>query len=174
MDARIIITLIMGVFLLAWVIFCAVRFFQSAAEMTIKSGLTGHVKCEKCGTEYDVSAEEFTESYLSKSKSMTRTQISGATFVNRRTYSYFAKKFFCPCCSSRQYAQVLNINELNSRMEKPMIRNGIRWLIFMVIGGVLIMAAMSIPMHFADRAAEQRIEKLREERVEELKERYGF
>ena len=44
----------------------------------------------------------------------------------------------------------------------------------MVIGGVLIMAVMSIPMHFADRAAEQRIEKLREERVEELKERYGF
>ena len=36
------------------------------------------------------------------------------------------------------------------------------------------MAMMSIPMHFADRAAEQRIEKLREERVEELKERYGF
>ena len=59
-------------------------------------------------------------------------------------------------------------------MEKPTIRNGIRWLIFMAIGGGLIMAVMSVPMHFADRAAEQRIEKLREERVEELKERYGF
>ena len=72
MDARFIITLIMGVLLMAWGIFCAVRFFQSAAEMIIKSGLTGHVKCEKCGTEYDVSAEEFTKSYMVKSKSMTR------------------------------------------------------------------------------------------------------
>ena len=174
MDARFIITLIMGVLLMAWVIFCAVRFFQSAAEMTVKSGLAVHVKCEKCGTEYDVSAEEFTKSYLSKSKSMTRTQVSGAAFVNRRTYSYYAKKFFCPCCGRKRYAQVLNINELGSQMEKPTIRNGIRWLIFMAIGGGLIMAVMSVPMHFADRAAEQRIEKLREERVEELKERYGF
>ncbi len=174
MDARLIITLVMGMLLMIWVIFCAVRFFQSAAKMTIKSGLTGHVKCEKCGTEYDVSAEEFTKSHMSKSKSMTRTQVSGAAFVNRRTYSYYAKKFFCPCCGRRQYAQVLNINELTSRMEKPAVKNGIRWLIFMVIGGVLIMAVMSIPMRFADRAAEQRIEKLREERVEELKERYGF
>ena len=157
MDARFIITLIMGVLLMSWVIFCAVRFFQSAAEMIIKSGLTGHVKCEKCGTEYDVSAEEFTKSYMVKSKSMTRTQVSGAAFVNRRTYSYYAKKFFCPCCGRRQYAQVLNINELGSQMEKPTIRNGIRWLIFMLIGGVLIMAVMSITMHFADRAAEQRI-----------------
>ncbi len=174
MDARLIITLVMGMLLMIWVIFCAVRFFQSAAKMTVKSGLTGHVKCEKCGTEYDVSAEEFTKSHMSKSKSMTRTQVSGAAFVNRRTYSYYAKKFFCPCCGRRQYAQVLNINELTSRMEKPAVKNGIRWLIFMVIGGVLIMAVMSIPMRFADRAAEQRIEKLREERVEELKERYGF
>ena len=174
MDARFVITLIMGILLLSWVIFCGIQFFRSCAEMTIRSGLTGHVKCEKCGTEYDVTAAEFTKSHMSRSRSMTRTQVDGAAFVNRRTYTYYAKKFFCPCCSRKRYAQVLNINELSTQMEKPGIRAGIRWLIFMIAGGVIIMSVMSIPMHFANRAAEQRTEEMRQEMYEEMKDRYGL
>ena len=59
-------------------------------------------------------------------------------------------------------------------MEKPGIRAGIRWLIFMIAGGVIIMAVMSIPMHFANRAAEQRAEEMRQEMYEEMRDRYGL
>ena len=39
---------------------------------------------------------------------------------------------------------------------------------------MIIMAVMSIPMHFANRAAEQRAEEMRQEMYEEMRDRYGL
>ena len=174
MFAEIIILTIMGLVLLAWVIFCGIQFVHHGRDVVAGADFIGHVKCEKCGTEYEVSAEEFTQSYMSKSRSVTRTKIQGGAFVNRPQYSYYAKKFQCPCCGKKRYAQVLNINEINQMMTRPVLRAGIRWLILMGIGGVLILAVASIPLHFADRAREQRVEELREQQYEDFKERYGL
>ena len=174
MFAEIIILTIMGLVLLAWVIFCGIQFIHHGRDVVAGADFIGHVKCEKCGTEYEVSAEEFTKSYMSKSRSVTRTKIQGGAFVNRPQYSYYAKKFQCPCCGKKRYAQVLNINEINQMMTRPVLRAGIRWLILMGIGGVLILAVASIPLHFADRAREQRVEELREQQYEDFKERYGL
>ena len=174
MFAAIIILTIMGLVLLAWVIFCGIQFIHHGRDVVAGADFIGHVKCEKCGTEYEVSAEEFTQSYMSKSRSVTRTKIQGGAFVNRPQYSYYAKKFQCPCCGKKRYAQVLNINEINQMMTRPVLRAGIRWLILMGIGGVLILAVASIPLHFADRAREQRVEELREQQYEDFKERYGL
>ena len=174
MMARFIILTIMGSFLLVWLIFCAVQFIRHSRDVVAGADFVGHVKCEKCGTEYEVSAEEFTKSYMSKYRSVTRTKIQGGASVNRPQYSYYAKKFQCPCCGKKRYAQVLNINELNQMMTRPVLRAGIRWLILMGIGGVLILAVASIPLHFADRAREQRVEELREQQYEDFKERYGL
>lgn len=174
MFAEIIILTIIGIVLLAWVIFCGIQFIHHGRDVVAGADFIGHVKCEKCGTEYEVSAEEFTQSYMSKSRSVTRTKIQGGAFVNRPQYSYYAKKFQCPCCGKKRYAQVLNINEINQMMTRPVLRAGIRWLILMGIGGVLILAVASIPLHFADRAREQRVEELREQQYEDFKERYGL
>lgn len=174
MFAEIIILTIIGIVLLAWVIFCGIQFIRHGRDVVAGADFVGHVKCEKCGTEYEVSAEEFTQSYMSKSRSVTRTKIQGGAFVNRPQYSYYAKKFQCPCCEKKRYAQVLNINEINQMMTRPVLRAGIRWLILMGIGGVLILAVASIPLHFADRAREQRVEELREQQYEDFKERYGL
>lgn len=174
MFAEIIILTIMGLVLLAWVIFCGIQFIHHGRDVVAGADFIGHVKCEKCGTEYEVSAEEFTKSYMSKYRSVTRTKIQGGAFVNRPQYSYYAKKFQCPCCGKKRYAQVLNINEINQMMTRPVLRAGIRWLILMGIGGVLILAVASIPLHFADRAREQRVEELREQQYEDFKERYGL
>lgn len=174
MFAEIIILTIMGLVLLAWVIFCGIQFIRHGRDVVAGADFVGHVKCEKCGTEYEVSAEEFTQSYMSKSRSVTRTKIQGGAFVNRPQYSYYAKKIQCPCCGKKRYAQVLNINEINQMMTRPVLRAGIRWLILMGIGGVLILAVASIPLHFADRAREQRVEELREQQYEDFKERYGL
>lgn len=174
MFAEIIILTIMGLVLLAWVIFCGIQFIHHGRDVVAGADFIGHVKCEKCGTEYEVSAEEFTKSYMSKYRSVTRTKIQGGASVNRPQYSYYAKKIQCPCCGKKRYAQVLNINEINQMMTRPVLRAGIRWLILMGIGGVLILAVASIPLHFADRAREQRVEELREQQYEDFKERYGL
>ena len=69
---------------------------------------------------------------------------------------------------------MLNINEINQMVTRPVLRTGVRWLILMGIGGALILAAASIPLHFAGQAREQSIEELREQQYEDFKERYGL
>src|SRR5699024_2653085 len=99
---------------------------------------------------------------------------TGAAFVNRPQYSYYAKKFDCPCCGKRRYAQVLNTNELNEMVAGSTIKTGIRWLIIMAAGGLIILAAAAIPLHYANRAVDKRIEELEQQRYEDFKERYGL
>lgn len=77
-------------------------------------------------------------------------------------------------CKKKRYAQVLNVNELNYMMEKPMLQSGLRWLLIMVIGGAIILAVAAIPIHFSNQAREQRVEELKEKQQEIIKERYGF
>ena len=74
MFAEVIILTIMGIALLAWVIFCGIQFIRHGRDLAAEAGFVGHVKCEKCGTEYEVSSAEFTKSYMSKYKSVTRTK----------------------------------------------------------------------------------------------------
>ena len=174
MFAEVIILTIMGIALLAWVIFCGIQCIRHGRDLAAEAGFVGHVKCEKCGTEYEVSSAEFTKSYMSKYKSVTRTKIQGGAFINRPQYSYYAKKFQCPCCGKRRYAQVLNINDLNQTMTRPVLRAGVRWLILMAVGGAFILAAASVPLYFAGRAGDQRTEELREQQYEDFKERYGL
>lgn len=174
MFAEVIILTIMGIALLAWVIFCGIQFIRHGRDLAAETGFVGHVKCEKCGTEYEVSSAEFTKSYMSKYKSVTRTKIQGGAFINRPQYSYYAKKFQCPCCGKRRYAQVLNINDLNQTMTRSVLRAGVRWLILMAVGGAFILAAASVPLYFAGRAGDQRTEELREQQYEDFKERYGL
>ena len=123
-DARFVIIGVMGTALLAWVIFCAIKFILQGRDLILKSGFTVHVKCEKCGTVYETSSDEFAKPGISKSRSVSRTKITGAAFVNRPQYSYYAKKFDCPCCGKRRYAQVLNINELNDMVAGSTIKTG--------------------------------------------------
>ena len=86
-DARFVIIGLMGTALLAWVIFCAIKFILQGRDLILKSGFTVHVKCEKCGTVYETSSDEFAKPGISKSRSVSRTKITGAAFVNRPQYS---------------------------------------------------------------------------------------
>ena len=144
-------------------------------EKVVADGeFTGHIKCEICGTEYEVSAGEFTKSIMAKSVRTTKTRIQNGAFVNRPHYSYYAKKFSCPHCRKRRYGQVLNINELQKKMLKPSIRAGVKWLVFMAVGGVLILGVFWVPMRAANRAAKERADEMRQERYEDLKDKYGI
>ena len=174
MMIKSILVIIMCVLLLGWVIFCAVQFIRHSRKVVAGGDFTGHVKCEKCGTEYDVSPAEFTESSIVKSRSVSKTQFKKGAFVDRPRYRYFAKKFYCPNCKRKRYAQVLNVNEINDLMLVPSVKTGLRWIITMVIGGMIIISVMQIPMYFADRHAEQRIEDMKQQQYEEFLERYDL
>lgn len=84
----------------------------------------------------------------------------------------YAKKFDCPCCGKRRNAQVLNINEINRDMREKTLKAGLHWLLLMFIGGMLILVLAGIPISFLDRAARRQAEDMRQQRYEELKERY--
>lgn len=173
-DARFIIVGVMGVVLFAWVVFCGIQFIRHGKGLIVKAGFTAHVKCEKCGTVYEVDSAELAKVGMSKSKSMIKTKIVGPAFINRPHYSYYAKKFNCPSCRKRRYAQVLDINELNDMMTGVTLKTGIRWLVIMAVGGLLILAISAIPMHFVNEAADKHIEELKQQRYEDFKERYGL
>ena len=170
--ARFILTAVMGVALMAWVIFCGIQFIRHSRKLTADGDFVGHVRCEKCGTEYTVKAGDFNKGFMSRYRRVTRTEVHGTAFVNRPYYSYYAKKFDCPCCGKRRYAQVLNINEINRDMREKTLKAGLHWLLLMFIGGMLILVLTGIPISFLDRAARRQAGDMRQQRHEELKERY--
>ncbi|MGI6007072.1 MAG: hypothetical protein ACOX8E_06220 [Ruminococcus sp.] len=172
MDIRFILTLVMGVLLMTWIVFCGISFIRHARIVTADAGFVARVRCEKCKTQYEVSAEDFSKSLVSKFRSVTRTKLTNGMFISRPRFSYYAKKFCCPCCKKKRYAEVLNINEINDSMLKPSLKAGIRWLVIMCIGGAVILIATGIPMYFAQRAAQERVKDLKEQQYEELINRY--
>lgn len=174
MGIRMIMIAIMAVILLAWVIFCAVQFVRSGKKIAAKLNVIGHVRCESCGTVYDVPASLLSKMGFVKSKTVSRTKFKSGAFVNEIKYLSYAKKFDCPCCQKKRYAQVLNQNEIQDKLRKPMLTSGIRWLIMMAVGGLLIISVARIPLSLAERRAEKEIEALQEQRYEDWKERYGF
>ena len=92
--------------------------------------------------------------------------------INQPHYKYYAKKFYCPVCGKSRYARVLNINDINQAMKKPMLQSGIRWLILMMTVGLLILAATGIPMYFANKAAARQVEELKQQQYEDFLEDY--
>lgn len=162
----------MAIALLVWMIFCFIGFIRQSRNMAVQEGFTAHVKCVKCKTEYEVSAEEFARSYMVRYKSVRRTKRMGPVFVNQQTYSYYAKKFRCPVCGRKRYAQILNIHELNQNMTRPVGMAGARWLLLLCLGGILILAAAGIPLQIVHMHARRQAEELRQQRYEELWERY--
>lgn len=172
MDTRIIIIILMAIALFVWVIFCDIQFIRHSKDVVVGVNFIGHVECEICKTKYDVSAEEFTKSYVGKSRSTTKTKAKIGMLINRPSYRYYAKKFYCPHCKKKRYAQVLNINEINNMSLKPVLKTGLQWLLIMFIGGLLILTIARIPMHFANNTVEKRVEEMRQQQYKELKERY--
>ena len=67
-----VVLAVMALLLSGWVIFCAIQFFRFSRNMVASGDFKAHVQCEKCGTKYDVSAAEFSKSFVSKYKRVTR------------------------------------------------------------------------------------------------------
>lgn len=148
-DPRPIITIVMGVVLLVWVIVCAVLFARAARRSMVATGRMGRVRCERCGTEYEVGIGDLTRMGFSKSASITKTRREGAALVDEPNYTRYAKRLLCPHCGKRAWAQVLNIAELQDTMRAGFVKAGITYLLLMVAGGALVLAVTGIAMDIA-------------------------
>lgn len=163
---------VMAVLLLCWVVIVAISYSRKHKQLIIQSGMVAHVKCEKCFTEYDVNAEEFTKSRGAKSVTVTKTQVKGVVLDNSPNYQYYAKKFLCPGCGKKDYAQVLNHAEILQQNRPIALDEGMKYLLRMVLGGVVIMLVMSIPITIARKVEEKRAEKQKEEQREALEQQW--
>lgn len=163
MDARLIIMIIMGILLMCWVIGVAVSFFRKMKKLQLQSGMVAHVKCEKCNTEYDVNAEEYTKTYFAKKYYVRKTRIKGVVLDNSPRYLYYAKKFQCPTCARKQYAEILNLAEITRQNRPVLLKEAIKCFTIMMVGGMIIMLLTGIPMSIAQKQAENQAEQMRKE-----------
>ena len=80
-----IILIIMGILLLGWVIFCFILCLKRNKKIIENSDFKLHLKCEKCGMEYEAESKELMKTFFSKSRSTTKTQAMGPVLVNQNT-----------------------------------------------------------------------------------------
>ena len=155
-DPRLIVLMVMGVALLAWVVFCGVMAVRRLRSSASRSGLVAQATCDTCGARFDVDAAELARTFVSKSRSVTKTRRRGAALVDEPRYQRFSKKVWCPHCGAQRWANIENVNELNERLRPELMRLG----------------AASVAMGFADRAAEARVEEARQQQRDALMEHY--
>lgn len=144
MDAHIIILIIMGAALLAWVIWCAVGFARSGSRLAAGKGLVAHLRCERCGHRFDTDAAEVMRPGFTKRMTVTRTRREGAALVDEPHHRSFARRLACPACGERSWVQVENANELNRAIRPDVLRVGVRQLGLTVAGGAIILLLANI------------------------------
>lgn len=106
-------------------------YYRKAKKEVLALGFVFRVRCEKCGTEYDVSTEEFLKHSSSKSRSVTKSQRKGAAIDNSPHYTYMAKRFDCPNCKNVNWAEVLNYNEYQTKARGIVLKNAL--IVFAVL-----------------------------------------
>lgn len=155
---------------LSWIIIIAVRFKKELYRIQAESGLTAHVKCEKCGTEYDVKAEECAKSFMTKSVYVKTPKYLGT--VKEANYRYFAKKFYCPTCGKKKYAEIVNHSELVGHLREDNMKVSLKYILLMLVGAYLIMLFFSVPLTIADKFNEYNEKKAKEEQIERIRQEY--
>lgn len=112
------IVIIMILLFIIFARFCIKQFFTRIKKSMIKKDIKISAKCEKCGTEYDITPDEF---------------MSLSTIKHGKKYKY-SKKLNCPVCNSKEYAELTNMNDLNKEIKNPIVQRAILWMSIMIIG----------------------------------------
>ena len=114
---------------------CAWR--RTLAEVEA-SGLRYHMRCETCGTEFDLAPREFARLGARRHRSTTRTRVKGVALVSQPHYSYLAKRTVCPSCGEKTWCENTNANEAQDLVTPIALRNfGGALAILVVVGFAL-------------------------------------
>ena len=130
------IKMIVGIVLfVVWGILCIVWYYRCSKKAVLATGFVFHVRCETCGQEYEVSVEEFLKSNATKSRSLAKTKMNGPMLDRTPEYRYLARRFACPGCHGKCWAEVLNYNKYQSENRKTVIMYALLAAAGFVAGG---------------------------------------
>ena len=174
MDIEFILIILMAFLLISWVIICYISYFKQAKSYFMKNRKDVLVKCENCGLEYCISPEEFYNTYFSKTKSINKTKAKCIALANEPEYLSVSKKFNCPHCGEKHYAQIINAMQIFQENKSIVMQYSIKSLIKMAIGGLIIIIIMNIPISIAKKARLDKVEQMKQERYENFKKDYGL
>ena len=174
MDGVITVILLMLGCVLVWVIFCCILFVRNYKCLVVYENFIANVICEKCNTHYSVNAEDFMKSKFVKYKKTAKKKRDGIAGKKDVHYISYCKRFDCPCCEKKRFGRVENINELN-RTAAPMVTGlAFKCLIYMVLGGFVIMLIFQLPLAFAKRDKQKKIDEMKQQMYEATLEKSGL
>ena len=107
------------------------------------SGLVYRMRCERCGTEFDLAPRDFARPGMRRARSTTRTRVKGVALVSQPRYRYVAKRLACPACGERTWCENLNANEAQDAVTPIALRNFGGALLIMVVVGFALRAVLA-------------------------------
>lgn len=136
---------VMSATLLGWLIWNAVHCSRTLKALISKDGFIMHVKCKKCGMEYEVPVEEFLKHNYSRQKlGGASVQMRGPIVISEEQVVSMSKKFNCPGCGRREWAQILNLDEYYDRYRSFGVRFVLKQLLFAFCGGAVLLFIFNI------------------------------
>lgn len=91
METEEVILVVMGILLLAWVLYGVIRIFRRIKKAASGITIPAWVQCEKCGAVFAVPAENVMRGGMMKSSRKTQTIIRGGYVVRQPVYKSYAK-----------------------------------------------------------------------------------
>lgn len=110
-DKQTVFLTVMCAVMLGWMIWNIAHGSRTLKAFIVKGGFRMRVKCQKCGMEYEVPVEEFLKRHSSKRKLKTQAKMRGPVLISEQIPVFLAKKFGCPGCGRREWAQILNLKD---------------------------------------------------------------
>lgn len=144
METEEIILVVMGILLLAWVLYGVIRIFRRIKKAASGITIPAWVQCEKCGAVFAVPAENVMRGGMMKSARKTQTIIRGGYVVRQPVYKSYAKKCDCQSCGNRTWGQVQNLAELQREIRPISVKETLRGILLILIGGGAILAVAGI------------------------------
>lgn len=142
MDVFLNVFIVIELAWLAWNLACYSRTTKTAI---INDGFRMRVKCKKCGLEYEVSAETFLKKHMMKRKfTNVKVEMRGPIMMSQPEQTLVSKKFDCPHCCRREWAEVVNLREYFDRYQAFFVRRAVTQTIIGFGGAALIMVFFNI------------------------------
>lgn len=143
---KIIEILVGPLILLIWLIVNTIYFVKKIKNLVKETNknLELVVKCEKCQNEHTATIDDFLDTAMSKTKSITTSANLGTLGASYTDYKYFAKKFYCPTCNKKTWSEVKNYNKLAIKNAKLMFPLILKYFASLLIGGAIIMLVFKV------------------------------
>ncbi len=134
-------TLICPLILFIWLIINTIYLVKKIKNLVKETNKNSElvVKCEKCQNIHTATIDDFFDTVMIKTKSITTSAKLGTLGTSYTNYKYYAKKFYCPTCNKKTWSEIKNYNKLAIKNTKLMFPLILKYFASLLIGGAIIM-----------------------------------